>query len=300
MTDERRADQVPPPGEGEVLVVVGPTASGKTALAIALARRFGGEVVGADSVQVYRRFDVGSGKPTAAERALAPHHLIDVADALHPLNAGSFADLARSAIDDILARGRVPVLCGGTFLWVKATLHGLIEAAPASPGVRQRHQELAEREGRAALHARLAEVDPVSAGRLNPNDLVRVGRALEVFEVTGERLSDLMARHQKQPPRYRFRLLGVRRERDELHARIAARTAAWLAEGWVNEVRALRDDGYGESRPMGSVGYRQVLDHIEGRLDAASLADEINRATRVFVRRQMTWLRDEPVAWLDG
>ncbi|RYE93571.1 MAG: tRNA (adenosine(37)-N6)-dimethylallyltransferase MiaA [Myxococcales bacterium] len=282
----------------ELLVVVGPTASGKTALAIELARRFDGEVIGVDSVQVYRRFDLGSGKPDAAERARAPYHLVDVVDPLAPLDAGSFGEMARATIAAVRARGRRPVLCGGTFLWVKATVEGLADAAPASAAVRERLAAEASAHGAAALHERLAAVDPVSAARLHPNDVLRVSRALEVHELTGERLSELHARHQSRPPLFRTRLVGLAWPRDVLGARIAARTAGWLSAGWVDEVRALCADGYRDSRAMGSVGYRQVLDHVEGRLPASDLALAIDRATRVFVRRQMTWLRDEPVQWL--
>ncbi len=224
-------DQVTPPEEGEVLVVVGPTASGKTALAIALARRFGGEIVSADSVQIYRRFDVGSGKPTAEERALARHHLIDAVEPLGAMDAGRFAELADAAIADIRARGLHPVVCGGTFLWIKALLFGLAEAAPRDEVVRARHDQLARAHGRAHLHELLARVDPASASRLAPNDFIRVSRALEVHELTGRPLSDWQKDHAFAERRYRHRLLGVRRERAELDARIELRARAWLDGG---------------------------------------------------------------------
>jgi tRNA dimethylallyltransferase len=294
------AATVPPPDGDELLVVVGPTASGKTDLAVALAERFGGEVIGADSVQVYRGFDVGSGKPTAEERARAPHHLVDVADPLEPFDAQRFADLADRAILDVRARHRVPIVCGGTYLWVRALVHGLAPAPPADAEVRARHAALAEAEGRPALHARLAAVDPESAARLAPNDLVRVSRSLEVWELSGKPQGQWFAEHGFRRSRYRARLLGVRRDRDEIDARIAARTARWLAAGWIEEVRSLVARGFGGARAMGSVGYRQVKDHVDGRLDAEALPDAIVRATRIFVRRQRTWLRDEPVTWVDG
>ncbi|MCU0655018.1 MAG: tRNA (adenosine(37)-N6)-dimethylallyltransferase MiaA [Polyangiaceae bacterium] len=294
------ADAVAAPEPGTLLAVVGPTASGKTELAIALARRFQGEILNVDSVQIYRHFDLGSGKPSIAERAQAPHHLLDFADPLDPLNAGAFAALAQEKIDEIRGRGRLPILCGGTYLWVKATLEGLIEVPPASPAIRQRHQDLVASEGAAALHAELARTDPAMATQIHPNNVVRTSRALEVFELTGERMSDLFARHQAAGPRHRCQLLGLRWPRELLAARIAARTDRWLQLGWRQEVLRLRGLGYGTSRPMGSVGYQQVQDAIEGRLPERGLAEAINQATRVFVRRQMTWLRDEPVRWLDG
>lgn len=291
--------EVASPEPGELLVVVGPTASGKTRLAIELSERFGGEVIGADSVQVYQRFDIGSGKPTADELARARHHMIDVADAREPIDAGTFARMADEAIADITARGKVVIVCGGTFLWVKALVQGLAELAPASPELRAKHAAFAEREGRAALHAMLAEVDAASASKLNPNDLVRVSRALEVFALTGKPMSELHQEHGFSKPRHRYRLIGLRHERDALAARISARTRAWLDAGWIDEVRQLCADGYANTRAMGSVGYKQVCEMLEGKLPERDLAESVDRATRVFVRRQMTWLRDEPVTWLD-
>ena len=283
------------PPEGELLVVVGPTASGKTELAIRLAEALGGEVVGADSVQIYRGFDVGSGKPTADERARAPHHLVDVADPLEPVEAQRFAELAEAAIASIRARGKVPIVCGGTFLWVKALVWGLAPMPAASPELRAEHARLAETEGRAALHARLAAVDPESAARLAPNDLVRVSRALEVLALSGVTMSAWQREHGFREKRHRARLVTVSRSRPELDERIATRTQIWLEKGWIDEVRALVDRGYGESRAMGSVGYREVLAHVRGELPERDLRDAIVRSTRVFVRRQRTWLRDQPI-----
>lgn len=284
-----------------LVVVVGPTASGKTALAVRLAEERGGEIVSADSVQVYRRFDIGSGKPSAEERARAVHHVLDVLDPNEPIDAAGWATLAIRAIDDIRARGREPIVCGGTFLWVRALLFGLAGAPPADQAIRARHRARAETEGRPALHAELAQVDPESAARLAPNDLVRVSRALEVHELTGIPLSRWQAEHGFRTPRYTARLVGVRRERDELDRRIEARVRAMLAAGWLDEVRALRAAGFGASRAMGAVGYKQVsLALASGApIDTEALAVSIVRATRIFARRQRTWLRDEPVEWLE-
>jgi len=290
--------ELEPPRADELLVVVGPTASGKTELAIRLAERFDGEIVSADSVQIYRGYDIGSGKPSADERARAPHHLIDVTGALAPIDAQTFADLADQTIADIKRRGRVPIVCGGTFLWVKALVQGLAPAPPKDDEIRARHVAIADAEGRAALHARLAEVDPESAARLAPNDLVRVSRALEIFELSGKPQSQFFAEHGFRDHRHDARLVGVARARDELDERIRARVLAWLDAGWIDEVRALLDKGHASARPMGSVGYKQVRAHLEGELSREELPDAIVRATRVFVRRQRTWLRDEPVLWV--
>ncbi len=285
------------PGDDTLLVVVGPTASGKTELALRLAERFGGEIVGADSVQVYRGFDRGSGKPSADERARARHHLVDCFDPGDEVDAQRYVALADEAIADIRARGRVPIVCGGTFLWVRALTLGLAPLPAADPAIRAAHQALAEAEGRAALHARLAEVDRESADRLSPNDLVRVSRALEIFALTGKPQSALHAEHGFRSARWKTQLVGVDRPREELDLRIAARVQGFLDAGLVDEVRDLRARGFGAARAMGSVGYRQVNEHLDGALPADALHAAIVRATRVFVRRQRTWLRDEPVRW---
>ncbi len=282
----------------DLLAIVGPTASGKTALAVALAERLGGEIVSADSVQVYREFDLGSGKPSDDELARAPHHLVSVLGPLEPIDAAAWAERASSVIDDVRRRGRVPIVCGGTFLWVKALLHGLARAPAASPELRQRLREIAEREGRAALHERLRSVDPASASRLHRNDLVRVGRALEVWELTGKALSAWQAEHAFAPVRHRARLLALGLEPEALTTRIRARVRAMLASGWVDEVASLRARGCDGARAMGSVGYAQVRAHLAGELPAEELEAAVVRATRVFARRQRTWLNHADVAWL--
>ena len=247
-------------------------------------------------MQIYRGFDIGSGKPTADERARAasPRRF---ADPDEPFDAQRFAELAEQAIADIRARRRVPIVCGGAFLWVRALVLGLAPAAPADPRMRARHAVVARERGRVALHAELAAVDPASAARLSPNDFVRVSRALEVHELTGQPQSAWYAEHGFRVARHRARYVAVDRLRDELGDRIDRRARVWLERGWIDEVRTLRAAGHGEARAMSSVGYRQVSAHLDGALDAARLADEITRATRIFVRRQRTWLRDEPVLW---
>ncbi len=291
-------------GDQPLLVIVGPTASGKTELALRLAELSGGEIISADSVQVYRRFDIGSGKPTAEERARAPQHLLDIVEPEFPFEVARFVERADDAIRFIRARGRRPIVCGGTFLWVRALLYGLADAPPADEERRAEHHRIAEREGREALHARLAQVDPECAARLHPNDFVRVSRALEVFELTGRKLSDLQAAHGFTKPRYRARLLGIGNEREAHDARIRQRCAAMFRAGWVDEVRDLARCGYGTTRAMGAVGYKHIYEALQKNdaLDATALAtleEEVYRATRVFARRQRTWLRDEPVTWLD-
>ncbi len=281
-------------------VVVGPTASGKTALAIELCERHDGEIVSADSVQVYRHFEVGTGKPSPEERARARHHVIDVIEPSEPMDAARFAELAELAIADIRARGKRPIVCGGTFLWVRALIHGLVPAPPADPALRARHQARVAEVGRAGLHADLARVDPKAAERLAPNDFVRVSRALEVHELTGVRMTDWQAAHGFKTSRHAARLLGVKREKEELDQRILARCQAMLAAGWLEEGRQLLARGYAGTRPFASVGYKQIALALDGQppIDTAELELAIFRATRIFARRQRTWLRDQPIEWL--
>jgi tRNA dimethylallyltransferase len=281
-------------GELDFIGVVGPTATGKTELAIRLAEELNGEVVNADSVQVYRYFDIGSGKPTESERTRAPHHLLDVRDAHDPMEASQFQAQATAVLQDIRARGRVPIVAGGTFLWMRALIYGLAEAPGADLAVRTRHQNVAEIDGREALHAALAQVDPVSAERLHPQDFVRVSRALEVFETSGVPLSRLQAEHGFHKPLYRVLLASIDHDRDAYELRLRERTAKLFEDGFIDEVSALVANGYGDTRAMLSIGYRQVKAALDaGRVDRPALELEVFQKTRVFARRQRTWLRDE-------
>lgn len=287
----------------ELICIVGPTASGKSRLAVELAERYGGEIISADSVQIYRHFDIGSGKPEPAERGRVPHHLIDCAEPDEDWDASVFAERAHQAVHDVRSRGRLPLVCGGTFLWVRALVYGLAPAPPKDEQVRERHREYVERHGRAALHARLREIDPPSFERLMPNDFVRVSRALEVYEVTGKRLSDLQQAHGFRVPRYRARMLGIHHDAEALTQRIRRRVQQMLEAGWIAEVAHLIEAGFGQTRAMASVGYRQVFEALQAETSPPpeQLADEITRVTRIFARRQRTWLREQAVTWIsDG
>ncbi|MGA2449648.1 MAG: tRNA (adenosine(37)-N6)-dimethylallyltransferase MiaA [Polyangiaceae bacterium] len=283
-----------------LLTVVGPTASGKTALAVALSERIGGEIVSADSIQVYRHFDIGSGKPSREELARAPHHLVSAMAPLEPIDAAGWSALATRAIADVRARGRIPVVCGGTFLWIKALLFGLADAPAGNAAMRENFRRIAEIEGRAALHARLRAVDPASAERLHPNDFVRVSRALEVYELTSKPMSDWQREHGFASPRYASQLFGLAWQPAILAERIRARTAGWLASGWIEEVETLRERGFDDARAMRSVGYAEVRAMLAGELPRHDLETAIVRATRVFARRQATWLNHVPVTWMDA
>jgi tRNA dimethylallyltransferase len=281
-----------------LLCVVGPTASGKTDLAIEICERVGGEILSADSVQIYRGFDLGSGKPSAEEQRRAPHHLIDLLEPSEAADAMRFAGLAEAAIDEVRARGKVPVLCGGTYFWVRALVLGLAPTPAADEGVRARHRALVEERGRAALHEELARVDPASASRLHPNDLLRVSRALEVHELSGRTMSEHHAAHGFREARMQAAMIGVDTTPEELTERIARRAERWLAHGWIEEVEGLVARGHGESRPMGSVGYKEVRAYLAGALPREALRDAIVQSTRTFARKQRTWLRTAPITWL--
>jgi tRNA dimethylallyltransferase len=278
-----------------LLVIVGPTGSGKSDLALDLAERVGGEIIGADSVQVYRYFDIGSSKPTLAERARVRHHLVDEIEPHEPFDAARFAQRADAAIADVRARRRRPIVCGGTFLWLKALTEGLSGAPPANAGLRAVHQRTAREQGNEALHLQLAAVDPESATRLHPNDVVRVSRALEVYAASGRTMTDWRREHGFASARYPTLLVAPHVTGEELDRRIPARVRRWLDAGWVKEVRELRARGFGDTRAMGAVGYREVAQHLDGRIAETELALAIERATRVYARRQRTWLRDRSV-----
>lgn len=283
----------------ELVCIVGPTASGKTDLALEVCEAIGGEIISADSVQIYRGFDIGSGKPTPEERARAPHHLVDTHAPDEAMDAAEFARRAEAAIAEIRARGKVPIVVGGTFFWVRALTLGLVEAPAADAGVRARHKAMAEAEGRAALHAALAKVDPESAARLHPNDFMRVSRALEVYELSGRTMTSLQTEHGFKAKRFDARLVGREHDAAALTTRIAARVDAWLAGGWIDEVRALVAAGHGASRAMGSVGYAEVHAFVEGELPREELREAIVRATRIFARKQRTWLGHASVEWFE-
>ena len=277
-----------------ILVVGGVTASGKTGAAIAIAERFGGELVGADSVQVYRGFDIGSAKPGPEELDRARHHLIDVVDPDVEIDAAGYADLADEAIRDITSRGRLPIVVGGTGLWLRALLRGLVDLPPVDPEIRARLGAEADARGAPAMHARLGQVDPIAQRRIHPNDRLRILRALEVFEQTGTPLGALHDEHALGAPRYDALTFVLDRPREELHLRLKARIRAMLDRGWVDEVRSLLAKWGPDARAMGSVGYREVKAHV---LEGVALEETERlayKSTRIYARRQRTWFRSEP------
>ena len=278
----------------KAVFLLGPTASGKSAVALALAERFPAEIVSVDSAQVYRGMDVGTAKPDAAERARVPHHLVDVVEPTEAYSAGRFRDAALGLVPEIAARGRVPILVGGTMLYFRALTQGLSDLPTADPAVRAELEEEAARVGWPAMHARLAEVDPVIAQRLLPTDAQRIQRALEVHRVAGEPLSALQSREPAAPlPFATLRLAIEPSDRAVLHQRIASRFRAMLAAGLVDELASLRARHalHAGLPSMRSVGYRQAWDVLEGAAPAESLEARGIAATRQLAKRQLTWLR---------
>jgi tRNA dimethylallyltransferase len=282
-----------------VVCLLGPTASGKTAAALALARQLPIEIISIDSALVYRGMDIGTAKPSAAERAEVPHHLIDIIDPVQAYSAAQFLDDTLRLIGEIRARQRVPLLVGGTMMYYRALTQGLNTMPGADPEVRAALEAQAAEQGWPALHARLAEVDPLTAARLAPNDAQRIQRALEVWMVSGQALSSLHA--QARPaaglPPYRFVPVALEpSDRAVLHERIAQRFDLMLAHGLLDEVAQLR--ARGDLHPglpsIRCVGYRQVWEYLDGTVDLATARDKGISATRQLCKRQLTWLRSLP------
>jgi len=284
-------------GAGTCLVLLGPTASGKTDVSLHLAERMPVEIVSVDSMQVYRGMDIGTAKPAPGVRRRVPHHMIDVVDPEESFSAARFRSMALEAMRGIWARGKLPLLVCGTPLYLKALLWGMFEGPPADPQIRRRLREEAARYGVAHLHARLARVDPDAARRIGPNDLKRIERALEVHELTGIPIS----RHQAQfngPPRLGYLAVGLRLNRSALYNRIDRRVEQMMRRGLLGEVTALRD----RLGPQASqaVGYKELLAHLRGQVALEGAVQLIKRNTRRLARHQATWFRHFPgVAWVE-
>ena len=284
-----------------LIVIVGATGIGKTALAVALARRFDGEIVSADSRQFYRGMDIGTAKPTTEEQALVPHHLIDIADPNESISLAQFRTLATAAIDNIHARGRLPFLVGGTGQYVWGFLEGWdVPQAPPDEALRVRLYAEAEAEGVEAFHAKLRAVDPLAAERIDPRNVRRVVRALEVYYTTGRPISALQT---KNPPPYYTLILGLALDRPTLYARVDARIDAMIAAGLEAEVRGLIAQGYGFDLPaMSALGYAEFEPLLHGQATIEDVVSAMKRNTRRFIRHQSAWFRkaDPRIHWLDA
>jgi tRNA dimethylallyltransferase len=285
-----------------ILIITGPTAGGKERLAVEAAARIGGEILSADSMKVYRGMDIGTAKASPDQRGRVPHHLLDLADPAETFSAARWLRAAEAVIAQCAARGRVPVVSGGTPLYLKALLEGLFEGPAADPALRARLHAEAQTLGSPALHERLAQIDPAAAARIHPNDLRRITRALEVWQATGHTITDLQRQWGEMRADLRPLIIGLRRDGEDLTRRIAARVRRMLDDGLVDEVRRLDARPEGLARgPRQALGYAEVLEMLAGRLAEADLEAAIVAHTRQFARRQRSWLgRFEGVRWLDA
>ncbi len=283
-----------------LVAIVGPTAVGKTALSLELAERFRGEIVSADSRIIYKGLDIGTDKPSPEERARVPHHLVDVTTPDRPLSLAEYMRMAYAAIDDILARGRIPFLVGGTGQYVWAVLEGWqVPEVPPDETLRRRLEEEAREKGPETLYRRLQALDPDAAALMDPKNVRRIIRALEVIERTGRRFSE---QRRKVPPPYDVLIIGLTRPREELYRRIDERIERMLERGLVEEVKALLDAEYDPSLPaLTGIGYRQIVDYLQGRVTLEEAVQAIRKATRRYVRHQYNWFRleDPRIHWFD-
>ncbi|RJP68202.1 MAG: tRNA (adenosine(37)-N6)-dimethylallyltransferase MiaA [Candidatus Abyssobacteria bacterium SURF_17] len=284
----------------DFLVVCGPTASGKSNVAVLLAEALGGEIISADSMQIYRGLDIGTDKPSAELRKRVPHHMIDVVEPQEGYSAARYEREAVAVVDRLLGRGKIPIVVGGSGLYIRVLINGIFPAPPASVRARNRLRQEAEEKGVRTLYERLAAVDPDYARVAAATDLRRIVRALEVFELTGSPFSAWHRRHREErPPRDAF-LVGLRRSREDLYRRIDTRVDEMFSRGLVDEVRHLCERGYADAlKHLRPLGYIEVIDYLEGRADLEEAVRLVKRNSRRYAKRQQTWFRKEAVRWVD-
>ncbi len=285
----------------KVVVIAGPTASGKSGLAVELSFLLQGEIVNADSMQVYRYMDVGTAKPSPSERRAVPHHLLDVVDPDQEFNAALYRSLAIPMIRDVLGRGKVCFVVGGTGLYIKTLLGGLLHCPPADHALRQQLRDQAEAQGLETLYKRLEELDPDSAKKIHARDRVRVLRALEIIELTKKPLSALVQGHGFQDSAFQALKICLQIDRKELYHRIDERSLLMVEKGLVEETENLLARGYSpDLKPMKSLGYRHAVRHLEGRYDREEMVRQLQLDTRRYAKRQLTWFRADPsITWID-
>lgn len=287
--------------QNRLICICGPTASGKTALSVALAKQLHTEIISADSMQIYRGMDIGTAKPTVAEQQGIPHHLLDICEPNEPFSVACYVELADAAAQDILSRGMIPLIVGGTGLYMDA----LIECSTFSGdetdlSVRQKYQHIADTQGNLTVHALLAKVDPESAQRLHPNNLKRVIRALEVYEQTGMTIGELNRRHKRPEPKYNAVKIGVCPvERQTLYDRIDKRVDQMLSDGLLEETRGLLSRGMLTGTAAQAIGYKELLGFLEGKDSLDSCVQLLKQRSRNYAKRQLTWLkRDDSIHWI--
>lgn len=274
----------------KAIVIGGPTGVGKTSFAIELAKLFQGEIIGADSMQIYRLMDIGTAKPTLDERSEVPHYMVDFINPDEPYDAEAYAKMAFSHVLTLHEKKRLPFVVGGTGLYIKSLIYGLFDGHPVDKDIRFRLKKIAHDEGNPVLYERLQSVDPDTAAKLHVNDTYRIIRALEVYEASGVPISTYHQRHQFREARLDALILGLHLDREHLYERIDKRVDIMLAEGLLDEVRQLRDAGYDATlKSMQSIGYRHMIDFLEKRIDWLEAVRTLKRDTRRYAKRQMTW-----------
>ena len=285
----------------KIIIICGATGMGKTAVAVELSRIFHGEIVGADSMQIYRHMDIGSAKPTTEEQAMVHHHMIDIIDPDEAFDAARYVKMARAIIAQLQEKGTIPFVVGGTGFYIKSLVHGLFQSLPSDPQIRKRLQEEADSVGGSILYDRLKRVDPVASARIHPNDTYRIVRALEVREATGERISSFHQSHEFSDQPFDVLKIGLQMDRQRLYSRIDRRADLMINKGLLAEVEALLSKGYSSDlKPMQSIGYRHMGDFIQGRLDWDEAVRTLKRDTRRYAKRQLTWFtKDASVSWED-
>ena len=283
----------------KVIVICGATGIGKTAVGIELAQTLGAEIISADSMQIYRYMDIGTAKPTPGEQAQVAHHMIDIVEPDEDYDAVQFSKQARDRIEQITGRGLIPIIVGGTGLYIKALLHGLFQSQPVDPKIRSRLKQEAEENGSQALHDRLQHIDPAAAGRLHPNDSYRIIRALETIESTGKSISDLHQEHGFEDDPFDALKIGLQMDRRKLYVRIDQRVDLMIEGGLVDEVKKLLEMGYtAELKSMQSIGYRHVVEFMSENLTWDECVRTLKRDTRRFAKRQFTWFgADQQIRW---
>jgi len=284
-----------------LVVILGPTASGKTALSLALAQEFSGEIVNCDSVAMYREFEIGTAKPDAAERALAPHHLLDCVDATGSMTAGEYARQAREVLHEIAARERLPIVVGGTGLYLRALLDGLFPGPQRSEELRERLRERVAERGSSYLHRLLRRLDAVAAEKIHANDMPKLIRAIEVSLAARKPMTEMWKQGRDPLEGFRVLRLGLNPDRAALYERINLRAQKMFEHGLVEETRSLSEKYGNRAAPLQSLGYRQAMQFVRGESDLASAIESAQQAHRNYAKRQMTWFRREPDAhWLPG
>ncbi|MBW2609011.1 MAG: tRNA (adenosine(37)-N6)-dimethylallyltransferase MiaA [Deltaproteobacteria bacterium] len=284
----------------KLVIITGPTASGKSSLAVDLALDFGGEIVNADSMQIYRGMDIGTAKPSISERRGVPHHLIDVVDPDEEFNASIYRSFAEPLLKEIAARRKVCFVVGGTGLYIKTLLGGLLECPPFDPKLREELSRGCEEQSSIQLHERLKILDPESAIKIHPHDKMRIIRALEIIKLTNRTLSSLIQKHAFKEMSFRALKICLYMERKQLYQRINARSLAMIEAGLVEETQSLLDNGYSpELNAMRSLGYRHVMRYIEGGWDLDEAIRQLQTDTRRYAKRQLTWFRGDPeMVWV--